>query len=224
MSDMAMDRLLKAQGSRWPLICGIVAAPLFCGVVAIQAYAREGFHLAIHPLSLLSLGDLGWIQTATFIATGLLIIACAFGMRRLLSHRWGGTWAPLLVALYGLGLFAAGVFPADPGLGFPPGAVQADATSWHATLHGAAFFLAHLSVILACFVFARRFLAHGDKGWAAYSVATGIGTPALIVAGFSNPAVIGASFFLTGVVAMGWLALVAARMLAQRTAGNSSQG
>ena len=40
--------------------------------------------LSPHPLSLLSLGDLGWIQIANFVVTGLLVTACAIGMRRVL--------------------------------------------------------------------------------------------------------------------------------------------
>ena len=43
------------------LACGVLAGPLFLTVLMIQAFTREGFDLSRHPLSLLSLGDLGWI-------------------------------------------------------------------------------------------------------------------------------------------------------------------
>jgi hypothetical protein len=37
----------------------------------------------------------------------------------------GATWAPRLLAAYGVGLVAAGVFRAGPTLGFPPGTGRA---------------------------------------------------------------------------------------------------
>jgi hypothetical protein len=45
----------------------------------------SGVDLSRHPLSLLSLGDLGWIQIANFVVTGVLYVACAVGMRRALG-------------------------------------------------------------------------------------------------------------------------------------------
>jgi Protein of unknown function (DUF998) len=52
--------------------CGIVAGPLFLAVVFLQAFTRDGFDLSRHPLSLLSLGELGWVQMANFVVTGVL--------------------------------------------------------------------------------------------------------------------------------------------------------
>ena len=102
------------------LACGIVAGPLFLAVGLIQAFTRAGFDLGRHPLSLLSLGDLGWIQITNFVVTGVLFVACAVGMWRGLRPGRGGTWGPLLVGVLGLGLIVAGVFVTDAGAGFPP--------------------------------------------------------------------------------------------------------
>jgi len=44
------------------LICGVVAGPLYIVVVAIQALTRDAFDLTRHPASLLSNGDVGWVQ------------------------------------------------------------------------------------------------------------------------------------------------------------------
>jgi Protein of unknown function (DUF998) len=77
------------------LACGIVAGPLFLAVVLLQAVARQGFDLGRHPLSLLSLGELGWIQIANFVVTGSLMVVCAVGMRRVLRPGPGGAWGPL---------------------------------------------------------------------------------------------------------------------------------
>jgi hypothetical protein len=53
------------------IYCGIVAGPLFIAVTLIQAFTRTGFDLARHPLSLLSLGSLGWIQILNFVVSGI---------------------------------------------------------------------------------------------------------------------------------------------------------
>ena len=67
------------------LACGIVAGPLFLAVWLVQALTRDGYDPTYHPLSLLSLGDLGWIQIANFVVTGGLYLACAIGMRQALA-------------------------------------------------------------------------------------------------------------------------------------------
>ena len=41
------------------LACGIVAGPLFLAAWLLQAFTRDGFDPTRHPLSLLSLGELG---------------------------------------------------------------------------------------------------------------------------------------------------------------------
>ena len=101
------------------LVCGVIAGPLYVIVGLGQALTREGFDLTRHALSLLSNGPLGWIQIANFVITGLLVIACAAGMRRARALESSGTWGPVLLSVYGLGLIAAGIFVADPALGGP---------------------------------------------------------------------------------------------------------
>ena len=130
--------------SKFLLACGVALAPLFYVVVAIQMLTRLGFDIRIHPLSLLSLGDAGWIQVVNFVLTGVLAIACCVGMRRALRNARGGTWGPLLIGLFGLGMIAAGLFPPDPLLAFPPGTVAEIPAhmSGRAALHGVGFFVA----------------------------------------------------------------------------------
>ena len=104
------------------LTCGVVSGPLFYIVAVAQMFIRSGFDIRHHAISLLSLGDFGWIQITNFIVTGLLAVMCAVGMRRLLHPGRGGTWGPLLIGIYGVGMIVGGIFHPDPGLGFPPGA------------------------------------------------------------------------------------------------------
>ncbi|MGH3385996.1 MAG: DUF998 domain-containing protein [Nocardioidaceae bacterium] len=144
---------------------GIVAGPLFLVVWALQAFTREGFDPSRHPLSLLSLGDLGWVQIANFVVTGTLFAACAVGMRRALQLGLGGTWGPRLIGAFGAGLIGAGVFVTDPGAGFPTGApAGAPEVSWHGALHEVGYVVAMLSWTAAAFVLRRRFAARGERG------------------------------------------------------------
>jgi len=79
------------NGTRALLACGVVAGPLFVAVALLQVLTRQGFDLTRHPISLLSLGDLGWIQIANFVIAGLLAVAFALGLRRALRPGRGGT-------------------------------------------------------------------------------------------------------------------------------------
>src|SRR5687767_1854044 len=152
----------RTRRTRQLLRAGVVAGPLFISVVVIQLAITPGFDLARHPISLLSLSDTGWIQITNFVLGGLLAIAFAVGARRVLSGG-GSTWGPRLLALYGLGLIAGGVFLADPGLGFPPGTPEGipSTFSWHGTIHAFAPPAALTSLIGAIIVFARRFRGRG---------------------------------------------------------------
>jgi len=66
------------------LACGVVAGPIYIVVGVIQIFIRPGFAMRRHELSLMSNGDLGWIQISNLVVTGLLSILCAVGLRRVL--------------------------------------------------------------------------------------------------------------------------------------------
>jgi hypothetical protein len=169
------DTSSAAKLTRLLLICGVVAGPLYVIVGAIEMLTRPGFDVTRHDLSLMSNGDWGWVHSSLLILTGLLTCVGAVGMRRVLRGSRGGTWGPILLGIYGLGLIGAGFFTADPALGFPPGTpANAHAVSWHGLLHFVTGGIGFLGLIAACFVFARRFAAQGLRGWVAYCVATGV--------------------------------------------------
>jgi hypothetical membrane protein len=145
---------------------------------------REGFDPRRHALSLMSNGSLGWVQIANFVLSGLLLIAGAVGLRRALRGTPAGTWGPLLLGVYGLGLIAAGVFVADPMDGFPRGTPPGPTVvnSWHGPLHFISGGIGFFALIAGCIVFANRFRKRGEAGWAMYSLATGL----LFLAGFMS--------------------------------------
>jgi hypothetical membrane protein len=195
------------------LACGVVAGPLFLAVALLQALTRDGFDLGRHPLSLLSLGELGWIQIANFVVAGLLSVAFAVGLRRVLHPGRGSTWGPLLVGAYGVGLIGGGVFIADAGAGFPPGAPAGapEQLSWHGIVHDAAHLLAFLSLLAACFVLARRFAALGQRGWATYCVATGVALLGLMA--WPDRDTLLVQLAVAIVLGWAWLSVLAARLL-----------
>jgi hypothetical protein len=168
----------------------------------VQVLAREGFDVRRHALSQLSNGEFGWVQIVNFLLTGVLVIAGAFGCRRVLRSQTAGTWGPILLGLYGLGLIGAGIFPADPGRGFPPGS-QASGISRNGMLHFVFGGIGFYALIAACFVFARRFFRQGRKDLAWYSVLTGVGffaAFAAIASGSASTAVMIAFY-----IAIGWI-------------------
>jgi hypothetical protein len=198
------------------LACGVVAGPLFVAVALLQALTRQGFDPSRHPLSLLSLGELGWIQIANFVLAGLLSVASAVGLRRVLQPGRGGRWGPLLIGAYGVGLIMGGVFVADAGAGFPSGAPAGapEQLSWHGMLHAIAPVLAFLSLIVACFVLARRFAGLGQRGWAGYCVATGVALLGLMA--WPDRDTVLVQLAVAIVLGWAWLSVLAARLLTGR--------
>jgi hypothetical protein len=162
---------------------GIIAGPFYVAVSLAQAWTRDGFDLTKHAWSLLSNGELGWIQIANFILTGVMVVAAAAGLRRALTHGRGHTWAPLLISVYGVSLIAAGIFRADPAQGFPVGTPpDASEISWHGMLHFTAGGIGFGCLIAACLVLGSRFARDGRPGLAWFSRVTGV----VFLAGFAG--------------------------------------
>jgi hypothetical protein len=202
------------------LTAGVIAGPLFIVAPLIQAFARQGFDLTRHAISMLLLGNLGWIQFANFEVTGLLALLYAVGMWRRLHPSRAGTWGPILVGAYGVLLIIAGIFPPDAAFGFPPGAPDAMSTaaSGHANLHAMAFLLLLVCVIAASFVFVRRFASIRQWDWMAYCIATGVAGPVLFLLGAAMTPAGKSGLPLLGVAILisAWIAIVAARLLAEQ--------
>jgi hypothetical membrane protein len=172
------------EATRSLLACGACAGLLYVGAGLAQVLLRPGFDVRRHALSLMSNGDFGWIQITNFVVSGLLVILGALGLRNSLRGKPSGTWGPLLLAVYGLGLVAAGAFVADPMDGFPPGTPPGPpaVVSWHGPLHFAAGGIGFLGLIAACLVFARGFARERQAAWSLFSLATGV----LFLAGFMS--------------------------------------
>jgi hypothetical membrane protein len=187
---------------------GVLAGPFYVVISLIQALTRAGFELSQHPWSVLANGEGGWIQTTNLILTGLMVIAAAVGMRRLLNGGKGGTWAPALIGVFGLGMVAGGIFKADPVAGFPAGTTAPTEMSVSGMLHFLCGGVGFLCFIAACFVIARRF----DRAWATYSRITGV-VFLLAFGGLAAGPGFGIIAFTIGVLAsFAWLAATSVRL------------
>jgi len=203
----------QTRRTRILLGSGAAAGPIFIAAGLIQAVTRTGFDPVKHPLSLLSAGDLGWIQITSFVLAGLMFLLSAFGTRRALHPGRASTWGPILIGAFGVALVGGGVFVADPALGFPPGTPDGvpDTISWHGTVHSAAPVVGFLALSLACFVFARRSFRLRERGWAVFSIFTGVATQVLGAASSTTFNFI--PMWAAMVLGFGWASAQAARLM-----------
>lgn len=188
---------------------GAIAGPFYVGVALLQMAIREGFDIRRHPLSLMSNGELGWIQIANFLITGALVIAGAAGVKQAVRSGRGRTWAPIMLGLYGIGLIGAGIFRADPALGFPPGTPATNNTiSTHGILHFVFGAIGFAGLIASCLIFARRFNDLGQRGWSMFSLATGLLFLAAFIGIASGAQGLVVPFALAVVLSFAWLSVL----------------
>lgn len=203
------------RSSRVLLVGGAVATPLLVILWAVQASTRSGFRASFHPMSLLSLGESGWIQILNFVMTGALIIGGGVGLGRVLEAGRLTRWASALIVAMGVGLVMAGVFVTDAGAGFPAGAPEgAPEMSWHGAVHEVGFVLTQLSFLAAGVVLAVRFGRSHQRGWAVTCVASLVG--AVSVAALGDPATLAARLVISAALELGLVSALALGALLQR--------
>lgn len=194
---------------------GVIAGPIYVVVAAAQILTREGYDPTRHAVSQLSNGDLGWIQIVNFLVTGAMTIAAAVGVRRALGPGKKSAWASGLLGAYGLGVFCAGIFRADPSDGFPPGTPPGmGEVSWHGLTHFAVAGLGFLCLVAACLVMGAWFARKNEAGWAWYSRITGIvfGASFVALASGSGGATVVLVFTAAVVAAWAWLAAISVKL------------
>ncbi|PSK95636.1 uncharacterized protein DUF998 [Murinocardiopsis flavida] len=198
------------------------AAPLLFVVVLLIAGAlRPGYDPLHHWGSELSLGDGGWVQTANFVAVGLLTTAFAVGVRRELDGGRGSVAIPLFTGLFGIGLVVQGIFPVDPYVGYPPGSEGTTEPTLNGVVHDLNMFPTFGALTAAMFAAAYRSMGRpGEWAWTMLTLAAGVLTPATMMIAahqFDSAAQTGAFHGLWQRVSLaigfGWYALLGARLL-----------
>lgn len=158
----------------WPRLA--IIAPLLFTISAItHSLARPEHSLVTDPVSALAAGPGGWVQNVTFILTGGLLLGFAWGIHLELGSAVSFNLAGLLLAVFGLGLVGAGVFPA----------VDAAGTfTEDRTVHVAAGFVTFVSAGPAALALASRMRKMTPlKYLASYLRSVGIGLIVLLVLG-----------------------------------------
>jgi hypothetical protein len=215
-----MSQIVQAAPARLrsPLLyAGVAAGPLYVGIGTLEAVLRDGFDIRVHSLSLLANGPAGWVHSAMMIITGLLTVLGAVGLRT-----GGASPAPSGVTaagivVFGLGLTAAGFLRADPQDNFPLGtpAGPPETITWHGIGHLIAGGIGFLGLIIACLAYARRAQRTGHRGWAVFSLVTGVYylvSFAGIASGAGNT-VINIAFSVAVVLGWTWLTMLYAAAL-----------
>lgn len=188
------------------LTAGVVAGPLYVVVSLIEIMVRDGFDPTRHAWSMLANGSFGWVHSANLVVSGALVLAGAAGLFRATGSRA----AAVLVALYGAGMVASGIFRADPGRGFPAGTPEVVPVSWHGMLHFVFGGIGFLALVVASQLLARRLRRENRPRLAVLSRVTGIVFLVLFVAMAATGGAAWALLAFTGAVilASGWLSTV----------------
>jgi hypothetical protein len=179
---------------------GVVAGPFYVIVGLVLAFTRPGFDLTRHALSLLTLGDLGWLQRTNLVLTGIMAIVAAVGILRAIRNGRGLAMAVLTI-VYGGGLILSAVFAPDPVAGFPPGSAGG-AFTLSGILHLLFGAIGFVAIAVAAFAHAGWSRSIGNRPRAALSVVLGI----LVLVGFVGGAALSSG---PAGVALLWIAVLA---------------
>lgn len=185
-----------------------LAPILFAAVVTTLTIVKYDFLLSLgwHPLNAptfdwpsgLAFGKYGWMMTATFIISGLLISALALRLKADLIPAATSQAGSTLLALSGLFL-ASLAFTADPTIRTTP-------ATWHGILHDLSFVLLGLTLFPAMIVLGFAFRETGS--WKNFSVYTWLAVACAIPAFILK----GAAFYIFLFIILLWLEIVAVKL------------
>jgi hypothetical protein len=150
--------------------CGAGAGPVFLGTALAEGASRPSYRPLRHPVSSLALGERGWLQTANFSVTGLLMLGGALGLSRTSRPAGRTRVGPALIGAAGFGLLGSAAFVTDPVSGYPPG--TPDALTERTTpgvLHDLFAVPTFLGFPAAEAVYAGAFRRAGRRRWAVAS-------------------------------------------------------
>ncbi len=169
------------QKIRLAAYAGIIGPILLGSLITILTIAERSFMTSIGwkllvPLdwpSGLALGPYGWIMTATFIISGLLIIIFALGFRLSLPRSRLAIISIWLLVLAGIGMVGL-ISPTDKTMDRP-------LRTWHGILHDSSFVVIGLTLMPAMILLG--FVFRKDERWKDLAVYTWI-TVALAIPTF----------------------------------------
>jgi hypothetical protein len=199
-----------------------MAGPFYLAVGLAQAVLRDGFDLMRHPLSVLANGPGGWVQTASFVISGLLVVGAAVGIRRVLRPR--PVALSVFLAAFGAGMLVSAIFPADPADGFPPGTPEGPPTSITTAglIHFAAAALAFTSLGISCFLGARAMARLNARALTRFSLFSGLAVLVGFFGGiFSGVAAGVLGIWFSVIVGWAWLSILSLHLYRRSGAARS---
>lgn len=194
----------SSRVSRYLLACGAVSGPLFISAVLAQSLINPGFQLSHHLISLLSIGQYGYLQIANFAVCGVLNVTFAIGSWRVLNPGPSGLFAPIFIALHGILLVVVAVFVTDPSNGFPPGSVAPSSATTHGAIHAFGALWVFVTNALALAVLVRYFIAQREPRWAVYC---GVSAVAMLAIFFSSFVASDVAPILDVALVIGWMGI-----------------
>ena len=182
---------------------------LFATVTTALTFAKYDYlrGLGWHPIndptfdwpSGLALGPYGFIMTATFIISGLLMALLAWRLKADLKPGLGSAAGSILLALAGLAL-ASLSFTTDP-------TIRSTPATWHGRLHDLSFVLLGLSLMPSMLILGKAF--REDTRWKRFGTYTWI-TAILAIPTFAFK---GAAFYIFLLAVLLWTELIAWRLV-----------
>jgi hypothetical protein len=216
MAPAAVTRALLGYGA--------LVGPFYLALGVGQGLIRDGFSFARHPLSVLANGPGGWVQTANFVVSALMVLAAVVGLARVDAERSRGMRAALVA--YALGMIAAALFPTDPIDGFPPGTPLGVPTTMSTSglVHLVAGAVSFIAMAIACWGGSRTMSKRGERALSRFSLLAGF----VVFFGFFGGAAFSSSVGgVAGIwlaVVMGWAWLAIVSRYYYRAAPNPSSG
>jgi len=201
MNSSQWIKLAARAGIMGPFFFGVILTTLT--ILKYDFLVSLGWHPLLAPTfdwpSGLSLGAYGWIMTATFILSGLMMTIFASGLRLSLPPVPQSGFAALFLSLAGLSL--AGIaFTTDP-------TIRSTPATWHGRLHDLSFVLLGLTLMPAMILLGFAF--RKDERWSNLSLYT------WITVAFALPAfwLKGAAFYVFISAVLIWCEVIAFRLI-----------
>jgi hypothetical membrane protein len=173
------DTQVETVSERWTLtrtgnlaLAGIIGPIWFTALVVLQGVLQPDYSHIQMPISALAAWPTGWIQNLNFYVMGALTIIFALALHRSVRPTSRGGTGVALLAIGGLGLVLAGLFPWK----------MVDGVPTETPSHVVGAITTFASTGLGLIVFSRRMSA--DSRWrhlATYTLCSGIAVLVLFV-------------------------------------------
>jgi hypothetical protein len=195
-----MIKLAARAGMVGPVLFGIVLTTLT--ILKYDFLLSLGWHPIKDPTfdwpSGLALGNYGWIMTATFLLSGLMMTIFASGLRLSLPRSQLTFISTAILSIAGIAL-AGLAFTTDP-------TIRSTPATWHGQLHDLSFVLLGITLMPAMILLGFAF--RNDERWKNLSMYTWI----TVALAFPTFWIKGAAFYLFMLSVLVWSEITAIRL------------